>query len=332
MAMEPVLAKEDAAAVLAAWNSLWPPREDFRFRLAAELLHLVAADLVTVNGFNIRTGERDLAVAPAESDAVVRELREQTNDILSQHPVAKHFLESGRTDAIRLSDCLPLDQWRATELYRHYYEKLGLTWEIVIPIPTRGGQVNIITVHSRAGFEDPAADFSQRHLDLCTAMVPIATLGCGGLPDDASDAWKGMADGWYLVRFDDSRRITHVSPPDPHGDLVPGVKLPDAVRQQGRFPESSGAAANWTTQFVGGSDVGHIVAMKRRGANTDVSALTPRQREVLVLVAEGRTNSQIATALGISEGTVRKHVEAILAGLGASNRAAAAAMWLAARE
>lgn len=48
--------------------------------------------------------------------------------------------------------------------------------------------------------------------------------------------------------------------------------------------------------------------------------LTPREIEVLQLVAEGLPNKQIATRLGISEHTVKFHVDAILGKLGAHNR------------
>lgn len=48
--------------------------------------------------------------------------------------------------------------------------------------------------------------------------------------------------------------------------------------------------------------------------------LTPREIEVLQLVAEGLPNKQIAVHLGISEHTVKFHVDAILGKLGAHNR------------
>jgi DNA-binding CsgD family transcriptional regulator len=52
--------------------------------------------------------------------------------------------------------------------------------------------------------------------------------------------------------------------------------------------------------------------------------LTPREREVLALVADGRTNRQIAEALFISAKTASVHVSNILAKLGVANRAEAA--------
>jgi DNA-binding CsgD family transcriptional regulator len=51
--------------------------------------------------------------------------------------------------------------------------------------------------------------------------------------------------------------------------------------------------------------------------------LTPRQRELLTLVAAGRTNGQIARQLSISEGTVRTHLENIFQRLEVTSRAAA---------
>lgn len=57
----------------------------------------------------------------------------------------------------------------------------------------------------------------------------------------------------------------------------------------------------------------------RRGA----PQLTPRQWELLRLVAAGHTNAQIARRLGLSEGTVRKHLENTYARLNVSSRTAA---------
>lgn len=53
--------------------------------------------------------------------------------------------------------------------------------------------------------------------------------------------------------------------------------------------------------------------------------LTPQEMQVLALIAEGKTNREIASALFLSEGTVRNYVSSILSKLGVSNRAEAAA-------
>jgi serine/threonine-protein kinase PknK len=69
---------------------------------------------------------------------------------------------------------------------------------------------------------------------------------------------------------------------------------------------------------VGGSviDPGLVQTLvrSRRGADP-LSELTAREREVLALMAEGRSNAGIAGQLWLSEGTVEKHVRHILAKL-----------------
>jgi DNA-binding NarL/FixJ family response regulator len=59
--------------------------------------------------------------------------------------------------------------------------------------------------------------------------------------------------------------------------------------------------------------VQELVAARR--ADDPLEDLTPREREVLALMAEGRSNAGIARLLWVTEGTVEKHVHSILAKL-----------------
>jgi DNA-binding NarL/FixJ family response regulator len=63
----------------------------------------------------------------------------------------------------------------------------------------------------------------------------------------------------------------------------------------------------------------------RRGAPR-LDQLTDREREVLVLIAQGRANKRIALELGISEKTVKNHVGHVLAKLGVTDRTQAAVL------
>ena len=56
--------------------------------------------------------------------------------------------------------------------------------------------------------------------------------------------------------------------------------------------------------------VAELVAARR--VDDPLDALSPREREVLALMAEGRSNSAIARELWVTEGTVEKHVRSIL--------------------
>ena len=55
-------------------------------------------------------------------------------------------------------------------------------------------------------------------------------------------------------------------------------------------------------------------------AKKDLSLLTPREREVLTLMAQGMSNGEIASALFISEHTVKNHVSNIYRKLGDNDR------------
>jgi DNA-binding CsgD family transcriptional regulator/tetratricopeptide (TPR) repeat protein len=72
-------------------------------------------------------------------------------------------------------------------------------------------------------------------------------------------------------------------------------------------------------------DLARVEALTRRTATQDVHGLTPRELQVLRLVAAGKTNRDIATDLVVSEHTVARHVQNIFTKLRVSSRTAATA-------
>ncbi|CCH78136.1 hypothetical protein BN12_2570009 [Nostocoides japonicum T1-X7] len=81
-------------------------------------------------------------------------------------------------------------------------------------------------------------------------------------------------------------------------------------------PTGSAGAASWHTGSAAGAP------------SDDRPHLTDREREVLALVAQGRTNGEIAAALFISTKTASVHVSNILAKFGVATRTEAAAVAL----
>jgi DNA-binding NarL/FixJ family response regulator len=59
-----------------------------------------------------------------------------------------------------------------------------------------------------------------------------------------------------------------------------------------------------------------LVAARSRNAQSPLARLTPREREVLALLAEGRSNAAVADGLVLSERAVEKHINSIFAKLG----------------
>jgi DNA-binding NarL/FixJ family response regulator len=84
-------------------------------------------------------------------------------------------------------------------------------------------------------------------------------------------------------------------------------------------------SAHSVFQYLGAaSDLARMVALSSRAPEAP-GGLTRREVQVLVLVATGKTNEEIASALVISKHTVRRHLQNIFAKLRVSSRAAATA-------
>ena len=82
-------------------------------------------------------------------------------------------------------------------------------------------------------------------------------------------------------------------------------------------------------QTVVASELTMVLARAVRGGEQDktesaMDQLTPREKEILCLLAEGQSNKVIARNLGISDGTVKLHVKAILRKLDVHSRVEAA--------
>jgi DNA-binding NarL/FixJ family response regulator len=61
--------------------------------------------------------------------------------------------------------------------------------------------------------------------------------------------------------------------------------------------------------------VEEIVSARARAASSPLDRLTPREREILAEMAQGKSNAAIAAALVLSERAVEKHINSILSKL-----------------
>lgn len=92
-----------------------------------------------------------------------------------------------------------------------------------------------------------------------------------------------------------------------------GYLLKERVVDIGEFTEALRRVADGGTA-LDPEVVGRLFGAARRGRELD--ALTPREREVLSLMAEGRTNQSIAALFVVSERAVEKHIANIFTKLG----------------
>jgi DNA-binding CsgD family transcriptional regulator len=126
------------------------------------------------------------------------------------------------------------------------------------------------------------------------------------------------------------------------GFLVERMRLLERLRAQGEevrqlIARTESVVTDYLDAEVQLTDASHESAGATRAAaalfaEPDPGGLTPREREVLKLLAGGATNGQIAAHLVITEGTAKSHVKRILRKLGAGNRVEAASMYLRAQR
>jgi DNA-binding CsgD family transcriptional regulator len=108
-----------------------------------------------------------------------------------------------------------------------------------------------------------------------------------------------------------------------------GGRLPEELatwlRERRKVPFAEPLVLDWGERSLSVDLVdGALLLEERRLA----PRLTPREQEILDLVAEGRTNAEIAETLWLAPGTVRRHLENVFAKLGVHTRTAAAAFAL----
>ncbi|MFC0038038.1 response regulator transcription factor [Actinomadura rayongensis] len=92
-----------------------------------------------------------------------------------------------------------------------------------------------------------------------------------------------------------------------------GYLLKERVSEVGEFIDAVRRIAAGGT-VIDPEVIGQLLGRRRTG--DPLEALTPREREVLALMAEGRSNGAIAEHLVVTEGAVEKHISNIFAKLG----------------
>jgi DNA-binding NarL/FixJ family response regulator len=92
-----------------------------------------------------------------------------------------------------------------------------------------------------------------------------------------------------------------------------GYLLKDRVSEVAEFLDALRRVAGGAT-VLDPEVVGQLLVRRRR--DDPLRALTPREREVLALMAEGRSNTAIARHIVVTEGAVEKHVKNIFTKLG----------------
>jgi len=129
--------------------------------------------------------------------------------------------------------------------------------------------------------------------------LPVVMLTTSDDEKDLIDALKNGASGYLLKDMEPDALVVALK------DVLKGetIVAPNLVQILAKFHQGDDSEINITNL---------------------ISTLTPRESEILELLAEGQSNKLIAKNLGISDGTVKLHVKAILRKLEIHSRVEAA--------
>jgi ATP/maltotriose-dependent transcriptional regulator MalT len=130
-----------------------------------------------------------------------------------------------------------------------------------------------------------------------------------------SGDWRAAAEGWERIGDPYERALDLAD----SGAILPTMQALDILDRLGAV-----ASARLVRTRLRELGVARVPRGRQRATRKNPGGLTDRQVDVLVLVAEGLTNTEIASRLILSTRTVDHHVSAILTGLGATSRREAA--------
>jgi DNA-binding CsgD family transcriptional regulator len=181
----------------------------------------------------------------------------------------------------------------------------------------------LVAAHAQAGRPQQAAAAARELRAIAASAGTAPLLGAARQAEGRLRLAEGDPDG-AREAFEDAVELLGRAGL-PFETAWARVDLAGALRALGRAGgagrELERARSAFEALGAAGGERRVAALQARRGAG----ALSAREHEVLGLVAEGRTNSEIAAALVVSEHTVHRHVANILAKLGCSSRAAAVA-------
>jgi pimeloyl-ACP methyl ester carboxylesterase/DNA-binding CsgD family transcriptional regulator len=209
---------------------------------------------------------------------------------------------------------------------RHLQERLELFREAVPRLVGRYG--------GRVQWSGPD------RIDACFDGAARAVGGAVALRETAASLGLALAQGLHAGEIDTSLETLSGRALETAGRIAASTQKADILLSRLASELVSGSGMQFAERgaladdadaplaIVGLAVERHLEPLRPAGGGggVDLGILSPREREVLGLVADGLSNPSIAVQLGLSEHTVKRHVANILVKLAIPTRAAAAAL------
>jgi DNA-binding NarL/FixJ family response regulator len=320
--------------------------DPFPISLLESLRRLVPADEAVYHELD-RDRREELALVVSDEDEPTAESAGECEErlalfwrIVDDHPLCRYQAATGDTAAVKVSDFMNYPRLRSTAIYSNWYAFGCVRDEIELGIsPSKRFTRNFLLRRGNRPFSERDRDvlnLVQPHLGALYERAAERRRAAAAL-----DALSTVPSLGVIVFNPDDHRITLATESadrlvneylrTPLGDVLPGPIADWAGAQRRRFngnaqlPAPRGALTlvgrKRLTVCLAAED---IIVLEETPSNVS-RRLTPREQEVLTLVAEGKSNAEIAATMWIMTGTVRKHLEHIYEKLNVTSRTGAVA-------
>ena len=307
-------------------NSVDGP-EPFPRTLLASLRRLVPSDIVTYCELD---RVRQVGIW-SEDDPYVESDGSELETywrLRHQHPACHYEDVTLDFRATKISDFVSRAELRRREIYWEWFRPYGIKHELGVGLDAPLSHTKVFVFDRLDG-----RDFSERDRDVLDSLRPhLAKLY------EAAQLRRTAREAFALLERTDAALVVLEG-----ADRV-GYATPEAQRLLSIYFHASGAGlphevAEWLREQRRGRTPepltvergeGSVVVQLVEGSllleeQREAPRLTERESEILDLVAAGKTNAEIAEALWIAPGTVRKHLENIYEKLEVHTRTAAVA-------
>ena len=245
--------------------------------------------------------------------------------IRHEHPVCHYHEVSGDFRALKLSDFVNRHELHASRVYSEWFRPAGVEHEMSMGLDAPLSHTKVFLFDRFSG-----GDFTERDRAVLDLLRPhLARRYAESHARRRASKALALLDGNHhaVVLIEHPDQIA-LATDHAHELLVRyfgdnGARLPKAV---GSWLESEcdpgGVLEVRRTATLVIRRAGEALLLEEHPLSPP---LTPRQQQILELVADGHTNAEIAAALCLAAGTVRRHLENIFGKLGVHNRTAAVA-------
>ncbi|MDR3460203.1 MAG: LuxR C-terminal-related transcriptional regulator [Verrucomicrobiae bacterium] len=310
--------------------------------LDTALPKLIPSDWRSYNEVDLLRPEKTLAILKPESAETLQLFLSRFAAVAHQHPLIIGQMQADDFPVHKISDFLAQEDFHRLELYQDVYRHMGVEYQIAATIKLEPDRITAFALARQR------SDYTERDRAILEMLRPHLVIALNSLAlagerqsilDDTELALNELASATLIVDRQD-RILYHTGPglnwigAASRGILPVQISrwLNQAVMSARRQTMSlnTGAGEIRIRYVPTDSPQRRLLVLtaetlrQMTAVQTNDFGLSKRQLEVARAIGQGKTNTEIASIMGISPRTVQKHIEHIFEKMGVKTRVAVA--------